>query len=146
MAETTMSPSLQQACREIDQLKERVAELDRKLLLLSPSNNISTANDAPPSAIDALTASLPKSRSTPALDRLNAQLRDSEQIAMSGTRIVMHQIVLPSDTDSLGICFGGQVLGWIDVCAGLAAKTVARGPVVTASVDAVHFLKPCRVV
>lgn len=38
-----------------------------------------------------------------------------------------------------------QVLSWIDVCAGLAAKTVARGPVVTASVDTVHFLRPCRI-
>lgn len=37
-----------------------------------------------------------------------------------------------------------QVLSWIDICAGLAAKTVARGPVVTASVDTVHFLRPCR--
>ena len=37
-----------------------------------------------------------------------------------------------------------QVLSWIDICAGLAAKTVARGPVVTASLDAVHFVKPCR--
>jgi acyl-coenzyme A thioesterase PaaI-like protein len=36
------------------------------------------------------------------------------------------------------------VLSWIDICAGLAAKTVARGPVVTASVDTVHFLRPCR--
>ena len=86
-------------------------------------------------------------RSTAALDRLNAStVLNTEQVAMSTTRVVMHQIVLPSDTDSLGICFGGQVLGWIDVCAGLAAKTVAKGPCVTASVDAVHFLKPCRVV
>ena len=37
-----------------------------------------------------------------------------------------------------------QVLSWIDICAGLAAKTVARGPVVTASVDTVHFLRPCH--
>lgn len=37
-----------------------------------------------------------------------------------------------------------QVLSWIDICAGLAAKTVARGPVVTASVDSVHFLRPCH--
>ena len=55
------------------------------------------------------------------------------------------QVVLPADTDPLGICFGGQVLSWIDICAGLAAKAVARGPCVTASVDAVHFLRPCRV-
>ena len=40
---------------------------------------------------------------------------------------------------------GGTVLSWIDICAGLAAKTYARGPCVTASVDAVHFLRPCHV-
>lgn len=28
---------------------------------------------------------------------------------MAATRVVMHQIVLPSEVDSLGICFGGQV-------------------------------------
>jgi len=37
-----------------------------------------------------------------------------------------------------------QVLSWIDICAGLAAKSVAGGPCVTASVDAVHFLRPVR--
>ena len=41
-------------------------------------------------------------------------------------------------------CVRMQVLSWIDICAGLAAKTVARGPVVTASVDTVHFLRPCH--
>lgn len=40
--------------------------------------------------------------------------------------------------------FRPQVLSWIDICAGLAAKTVARGPVVTASVDSVHFIRPVR--
>jgi len=52
--------------------------------------------------------------------------------------------VLPSEVDFMGICFGGQVLSWIDVCAGLAAKSVAGGPCVTASVDSVHFLSPCH--
>lgn len=66
-------------------------------------------------------------------------------IAMAKTRVVMHEIVLPSMGDFMQICFGGQVLSWIDICAGLAAKAVARGPCVTASVDAVHFLAPLRV-
>lgn len=34
-----------------------------------------------------------------------------------------------------------QVLSWIDICAGLSAKTLARGPCVTVSVDAVYFLR-----
>jgi acyl-CoA thioesterase 11 len=38
-----------------------------------------------------------------------------------------------------------QVLSWVDICAGLASKVVARGPCVTASVDSVHFLKPVMV-
>ena len=56
----------------------------------------------------------------------------------------VHQIVTPADVDPAGVCYAGIVLSWIDVAAGLAAKTLARGPVVTASVDAVHFLRPAR--
>ncbi|GIL77220.1 hypothetical protein Vretifemale_6713 [Volvox reticuliferus] len=65
-------------------------------------------------------------------------------VPMATTRVVMHQLVLPADVNQLGICTGGQVLSWIDLCAGLSAKTLAHGPCVTASVDAVHFLRPCR--
>lgn len=46
-------------------------------------------------------------------------------IAMSASRVVMHEIVLPHMGDFMQICFGGQVLGWIDICAGLAAKAVS---------------------
>ena len=28
---------------------------------------------------------------------------------MSSTRVVMHQIVLPGEVDTAGVCFGGQV-------------------------------------
>lgn len=51
-------------------------------------------------------------------------------------------LVIPCDR--LRVTLLLQVLSWIDICAGLAAKVVARGPVVTASVDSVHFLRPCR--
>ena len=30
-------------------------------------------------------------------------------LPMSATRVIMHQIVLPSEVDLMGICFGGQV-------------------------------------
>lgn len=105
-------------------------------------------------------------------------------VPMSCTRVVMNQIVMPSECDALGICIGGQVctsfvsqhrdhemcflmtvsghltsivpkdphtpifllhppkvLSWIDVCAGMSAKSLARGPCVTASLDSVHFLR-----
>lgn len=125
--------------------------------------------------------------------RCAAEPQKPPDIAMAKTRVVMHEIVLPSMGDFMQICFGGQVLSWIDICAGLAAKAVlllnqyefqsdagptvflcldplgwrshnqmsrcilalmvrvptpiqvARGPCVTASIDAVHFLAPLRV-
>lgn len=47
-----------------------------------------------------------------------------------------HAIV---NTCQCALCL--QVLSWIDVCAGMSAKTLAKAPCVTASVDAVHFLR-----
>ena len=41
--------------------------------------------------------------------------------------------------------FGGVVMQWIDVCAGVAAMRHAGGPVVTASIDRLDFLSPIRV-
>lgn len=68
-----------------------------------------------------------------------------EEVPMAATRVVTTHMVTPAQSNGMGVCMGGEVLSWIDVAAGLAAKTLARGPCVTASVDAVHFLKPCRV-
>lgn len=34
---------------------------------------------------------------------------ESVAVPMGATRVVMHQIVLPAECDTLGICFGGQV-------------------------------------
>ncbi|KJE91945.1 acyl-CoA thioesterase 11 [Capsaspora owczarzaki ATCC 30864] len=65
-----------------------------------------------------------------------------EPLAVEDTIVVVAEIVLPSHADTRGVCFGGQILSWIDLTAGIAAKKLARGPCVTASVDSVQFLKP----
>jgi acyl-CoA hydrolase len=57
----------------------------------------------------------------------------------------MVQIVLPSDANSLGAAFGGSVMGWIDICAAVAAQRHCRQLVVTASMDDLHFHAPIRV-
>ena len=54
----------------------------------------------------------------------------------------MTEIVLPSHTNPLGTAFGGQVMAWIDICAGIAAQRHARQVVVTASMDDLHFKAP----
>lgn len=58
------------------------------------------------------------------------------------SRVEMTQIVLPPDANNRGTAFGGQIMAWIDIAAAVAAGRHARGPVVTASVDDVHFVRP----
>lgn len=59
----------------------------------------------------------------------------------SESRVEMTQIVLPQFANAHGSVFGGQVVSWIDICAAVAAQRHCRGAVVTASIDAVHFLE-----
>jgi acyl-CoA hydrolase len=62
------------------------------------------------------------------------------------TRCVMTQIVMPMHTNGVaGVMFGGIMMQWIDVCAGVAAMRHASGAVLTASIDRLDFLSPVRV-
>ncbi len=64
----------------------------------------------------------------------------------AASRVEMAQIVMPSHVNGTGsMLFGGMVMQWIDVCAGVAAMRHARGAVVTASIDRLDFLNPIRV-
>lgn len=58
---------------------------------------------------------------------------------------VITQMLRPSHGDSLGIAYGGTVLAWIDLAAGICAKRHCCSPCVTASVDSVHFLHPLKI-
>ena len=58
----------------------------------------------------------------------------------------MTQIVMPMHTNGVaGVMFGGIMMQWIDVCAGVAAMRHAHGAVLTASIDRLDFLSPVRV-
>jgi acyl-CoA hydrolase len=62
------------------------------------------------------------------------------------TRCVMTQIVMPMHTNGVaGVMFGGIMMQWIDVCAGVAAMRLANGAVLTASIDRLDFLSPVQV-
>ena len=55
------------------------------------------------------------------------------------------QIVMPMHVNGAGgIMFGGIVVSWIDVCAGVSAMRHAGGPVVTASIDRLDFITPIK--
>lgn len=62
------------------------------------------------------------------------------------SRCVMTQIVMPMHTNgAAGVLFGGYMMQWIDVCAGVAAMRHAAGAVTTASIDRLDFLSPVLV-
>ena len=61
------------------------------------------------------------------------------------SRVETAQIVLPGLTNVHGTIFGGMLMQWIDIAAGIAAGRHADGPVVTASMDRLHFLTPVHV-
>ena len=69
----------------------------------------------------------------------------TEGVRTEDTRVEMTHIVLPQFANSLGNVFGGQIMAWVDICAAVAAQRHCRAQVVTASIDAVHFIAPVKV-
>ncbi len=63
---------------------------------------------------------------------------------VSESVVVMHELVLPNDTNVLGNVLGGRVMHLIDICAAMSAYKHARSPVVTASIDHLNFLSPAK--
>jgi len=61
------------------------------------------------------------------------------------SEVVMTQMILPSDANSVGTAFGGKVMEWIDICGAVSAQRHCRQVVVTASMDDLHFHAPIRV-
>ena len=60
------------------------------------------------------------------------------------SQVTMTELVLPQHTNTLGTCFGGQVLSWIDVAASVCAGRHAGGVCVTVAFDDVHFKLPIQ--
>jgi acyl-CoA hydrolase len=58
----------------------------------------------------------------------------------------MTQIVMPTHTNgAAGVMFGGIMMQWIDVCAGVAAMRHAGAASLTASIDRLDFVHPVHV-
>jgi acyl-CoA hydrolase len=55
------------------------------------------------------------------------------------------ELALPNDANHLGNVLGGKVMHLVDLAGAMAAMRHARKPVVTASVDSLHFLHPVHI-
>lgn len=62
----------------------------------------------------------------------------------SDSQVEMTQVVLPQFANAIGTVFGGQIVSWIDICAAVSAQRHCHAPVVTASIDSVHFMRPIK--
>jgi len=58
--------------------------------------------------------------------------------------VEMTEIVLPQHTNAIGSVFGGTVMAWVDTAAAVCALRHCAKQVVTASVDALHFMAPIK--
>ena len=63
---------------------------------------------------------------------------------VKNTHVIMHELILPNDTNLLGNVLGGRVMHLMDMCAAMSAYKHARTSVVTASVDRLDFLAPAK--
>ena len=67
-----------------------------------------------------------------------------QSLAPSESEVETTYTVLPPDTNHHGTAFGGKIMQWMDITAGIAAVRHCREPVVTVAVDDMHFAQPIR--
>lgn len=60
------------------------------------------------------------------------------------SHVVMSELILPNDTNTLGNLMGGRLMHWMDIAAAIVAQRHCNCPVVTASVDNVSFNNPIK--
>jgi len=63
---------------------------------------------------------------------------------VSESRVIMTELVLPNDTNTLNNLMGGRIMHWMDIGSAIAAQKHSNRIVVTASVDNISFAKPIQ--
>lgn len=58
--------------------------------------------------------------------------------------VIKTELIMSKHINAVGSVFGGTLLAWADVTAALCGTKFCRGPVVTASLDAMNFIHPIQ--
>jgi len=66
-------------------------------------------------------------------------MQESNSKKVSESKTEQIQIVMPGDTNGHGRLFGGRLVQWIDVVAGVVARRHSGREVTTVSIDNLHF-------
>lgn len=59
--------------------------------------------------------------------------------------VTIQTLAMPADTNPNGDIFGGWLVSQMDLAAGVLAKRIAQGRVVTVAIHSMSFLKPVHV-
>jgi acyl-CoA thioesterase YciA len=59
--------------------------------------------------------------------------------------VSLRTVAMPADTNPAGDIFGGYIMSLMDLAAGVAAGSRAKGRTVTASVSHLSFIRPVKV-
>lgn len=69
-------------------------------------------------------------------------MSELKPVPVSQSQVIMTEMVLPTHTNALDSIFGGVIMSWIDIAAAISAQRHCQMPVVTASIDDLHFIQP----
>jgi len=64
---------------------------------------------------------------------------------VSDSRTIQHYLVLPGDANGQGVLFGGKLLSWIDMLAGIVALRHTNAQVLAVAMDHIQFKKSANV-
>ena len=68
----------------------------------------------------------------------------NETKTCEASRVIMTELVLPNDTNTLNNLMGGRLMHWMDIVSAIAAQRHSNSIVVTASVDNISFSQPIQ--
>ena len=68
-----------------------------------------------------------------------------EDVSQPRGELSLRTVAMPADTNPSGDIFGGWIMSLMDLAAGVAAESLAKGRVVTAAVSNLSFIRPVKV-
>lgn len=72
-------------------------------------------------------------------------MEDAKPKAPSDSAVETRYLVMPQHANPHGTAFGGVIVAWIDMVAGMAAQRHCGTEVVTAGIDSLIFKEPVRI-
>ncbi len=72
-------------------------------------------------------------------------MKNSKKKTAADSRSVMHRLVMPKDSNTLGTLMGGVLMHWMDMCAAIAARRHCNRYAMTVTVDRIQLASAIQV-